>query len=100
MGIRINRTLGVHPRCDPPPPPSQDGYREGFIKDTFFKNANSGREALKCTLSPKTLVHNGSPLNSVWFRMVTPYVLPFTRATSSHMVGPYTLLPAYKADVE
>ena len=71
----------------PPPPPAHYGSREGFINVTFFTNANSGMEVLKCALPPNILQQEGIPLNKVWLRVASPYMRPFIRATSSHMGG-------------
>ena len=74
-----------HPRCEHPP--SQAGYREGFIKDTSFMNAKSGREVLKCAHLPKTLQQDMTLISSAWFRVTSPSICPFTQVTSSHMGG-------------
>ena len=55
-------TFQVSHGVNPPPPPEQAGYREGFIKDTLQTRARSGREALKCALPHKTLRKYGRTL--------------------------------------
>ena len=50
-------------------------------------NDRSGREALKCALTPKTRRQEGSPLNKVWLRLTSPYMLTFTQDASSHIGG-------------
>ena len=62
---------------------------EGFIKDTLFTNAKSGRETLKFALSSKPPRHEGIPFNTVWLRVAGPSVCPFTWATFSYIGGRY-----------
>ena len=50
-----------------------------------MKNTRIGREALKCTLPSKTLIHKVVPLRSSWLSEVIPYVSPFYLSTSSQM---------------